>query len=401
MRSNLAEDSFAMQASPSKARAVALESHSWSLVLDWLSTLYQPSPIPAFERNAFTLQALQSLMGENIAAERLRSLVHEAQLEELTTNSGNQDTTSAQNNNTDHHDNLRRISATTDDSWTTLLYEVQSCLPPPSRAALDSISDAAVLAGCCSSSSSSLCPSAAPSQNTVLQGLQSHITNLPVQTFRLETQLASIDGLISTLQGEIKRIQSTRSHKRSQSQSRPQRRNESAQSRSGGGGGSLSSSSPPRTPTTVSKMIFPNDDADDDDDEDDDGQDNDGYHAALHAETVQHQRETKQLALKCAEYTDRIATLERHASPSSSSSTTPTTATANVNADQPTLSDVAEKQVLVAQKRKQLDHLKRRILAFHNLPPDLDASRAEVQRAQADLERLKNKRDDLFAQLAS
>ncbi|KAL6246028.1 hypothetical protein RBB50_007181 [Rhinocladiella similis] len=375
MRFNLAEESFAMQASPSKARAEALESHSWSLVLDWLSTLYHPSPIPAFERNAFTLQALQSLMGENIAAERLRDLVHEAQVEELTTTEFGHEDTSAQNESSS--------TTTNDDPW-ALLSHVHSALSQPSRAALDGISNAAVLAGC----------SAGWSQNTILQDLQSHIANLPVQTFALETQLASIDDLISTLQEEIRRLPSAMSTNRSQSQSQSSsqtqtQRNESSKSTPGGGLVSRSLSSPPQTPTTMSTMTIPNVDGEAYDDDDDNDNDNDDrYQAALHAETVQHQRETKQLTLKCAEYTDRIAVLESASS----------TATA---ADEPTLADVAEKQVLIAQKRKQVEQLEKRILAFHNLPPDLDASRAEVQRAQVDLERLKSKRDDLFAQLGS
>ncbi|KIW43152.1 uncharacterized protein PV06_04287 [Exophiala oligosperma] len=384
MRFNLAEESFAMQASPSKARAEALESHSWSLVLEWLSKLYHPSPIPAFERNSFTLQALQSLMGENIAAERLRDLVYEAQIEELftttTTTTTNEkdkdkDTLSAQNDSTN-------TTTTTTKDPRNLLYRIRSSLSKPSRTALDSISEAAVIAGCSASSSSA--GGSSRQNKTILQDLQSHITSLPIQLFKLETQLESIDDLISNLQGEIEQFQKSTSSTKNKSRTRSRRKDRSTTVPSGTGGG-RSISSPPQTPTTLSTMTFPNDDDDEDEDDEDDR-----HYTTLHAETVQHQRETKQLTIKCAEYTERIASLERQASVSSSTTT-----------NEPTLADVAEKQVLVTQKRKRVEHLGKKILQFHSLPPDLDASRTEVRRAQAELELLKNKRDDLFAQLGS
>jgi len=93
--------------------------------------------------------------------------------------------------------------------------------------------------------------------------------------------------------------------------------------------------------------------------------------------------------LKCAEYTDRIAALERQIS------------SRNAGSDRPTLADVASKQTLIDQKKRQVETLEMKILEFHGLPPDIDASRAEVQRAQVELDELKRRREELFERLSS
>ncbi|KAK5240967.1 hypothetical protein LTR40_013483, partial [Exophiala xenobiotica] len=92
----------------------------------------------------------------------------------------------------------------------------------------------------------------------------------------------------------------------------------------------------------------------------------------------------------CAEYTDRIAGLERQASSRNASSD-----------GRPTLADVAHKQTLIDQRRRQVETLETKILEFHGLPPDIAASRAEVQRAQGELDVLKRQRDEMFERLSS
>jgi len=166
------------QASPSKARAEALEVHSWSLVMKWLSALYQPSPIPSFERNGTTLKALQSLMAENLAADKLRDLLFQAQLEELKVS---QDCSSMPEENSP--DSLLRL--------------LNSSLPQPAESALKSLASSAVLLGCTTSNT----------DESILDNLSTQILKMPHDTFELETQLSSINGLISDLQMEIVQLQ--------------------------------------------------------------------------------------------------------------------------------------------------------------------------------------------------
>ncbi|KIW50565.1 hypothetical protein PV05_09364 [Exophiala xenobiotica] len=336
-----------MQASPSKARAEALESHSWSLVLTWLSTLCHPSPIPSFERDATTLKALQKLMTENIAAEKWRDLLFLAQIEGLAF----------------HQQERLHHGTSSENEAESLLHLLALSLPASSKPSLDSLSASAVLLGCFHS---------ATLQTSILESLQSQILSLPGQTFALATHLSCIDSLNSNIREEISQFQRTLS---GASSSIGQRRDRLVTD------SDATSLSPPRTPIT---STFPTDD------NDDDGEVGirESY-SRLHAQTLRYQLETKQLMLKCAEYTDRIAALERQIS------------SRNAGSDRPTLADVASKQTLIDQKKRQVETLEMKILEFHGLPPDIDASRAEVQRAQVELDELKRRREELFERLSS
>nr|KAK5445680.1 hypothetical protein LTR18_003599 [Exophiala xenobiotica] len=340
-----------MQASPSKARAEALESHSWSLVLTWLSTLCHPSPIPSFERDATTLQALQKLMTENITAEKLRDLLFLAQIEELVF----------------HEDGrVQQDKPSSANEAESLLHLLASSLPASSKASLDSLSASAVLLGCFHSATSTL-------QTSILESLQSQILSLPRQTFTLATHLSCVDSLNSNIRQEISQLKGDL----------PGASSSNGQGRGGRlvpDSDAATSLSPPRTPII---STFPNDD------DDDEGGISESY-SSLHAQTLQDQLETKQLALKCAEYTDRIAGLERQASFRNASSD-----------GRPTLADIAHKQTLIDQRRRQVETLETKILEFHGLPPDIASSRAEVQRAQGELDGLKRRRDEMFERLSS
>ncbi|KIX00759.1 uncharacterized protein Z518_09824 [Rhinocladiella mackenziei CBS 650.93] len=318
-----------MQASPSKARAQALESHSWSVVLSWLSNLYYPSPIPSFECNTTTLRALQSLMTENLAVERTRELLYNARIEELVlaTQNGEQ---------------IRAQPPDGSDAG-SLLSLLESYLPPSSKRALDSLANSAVLLGC------HLSPSSPASTPGILQNLQSQILALPRQTFNLESQISAIDTLTSTLSTEIAQTEQCLSGW-SADPSDPE------------------TTSPPSSPSPTNTRID---------------------YSALHDQTRQHQREANQLMLKSAEYKDRIAALERQGAGGASAQTI----------QGPTLTDLAIKQDLVERKKKQAEALEKKILAFHGLPPDLEVSRAEVLRAQTELDALKRRRDELFEKM--
>lgn len=312
-----------MQASPSKARAEALEAHAWSLVLSWLSTLYHPSSVPYIERNPETLKALQGLMAENLAADQIRALISAAQREEVGTGAGNL----SANNEAD-----------------SLLRLVESSLPSKARPALESLAESAVLLGrpvptAYSSSSSS----------TIIQDIQSQIINLPRQMFALDAQLSSIDVLIADLNRQITQIRQTLAIP------------DLPPSDSAVPILAISSPSPSSTTDSIS---------------------------ALHAQTLQHQRETKQLALKCAEYKERIAALERQAAVTHGGS--------GGGSITLKLAGLVAKQDSVRRKKAKIDALETKLRAVHGLPPDLEASRAEVHRAEAELDTLRRKRDALF-----
>ncbi|RMZ83849.1 hypothetical protein DV737_g1415, partial [Chaetothyriales sp. CBS 132003] len=90
--------------------------------------------------------------------------------------------------------------------------------------------------------------------------------------------------------------------------------------------------------------------------------------------TAQWARETKQIGLKTEEYERRIAALAQH-----------------IEDD--------ERQTRVEAKRSEVRALEQRLRAFHGLPPDVEASRDEVKRAQRELDRWKTKREDMFEQI--
>ena len=74
--------------SPSKARQQQAAAKDWSYVDGWLARKYHPKPVPRFERNDDTLQALLALAAFNEKAdeeEELVERVEKAALEEMET----------------------------------------------------------------------------------------------------------------------------------------------------------------------------------------------------------------------------------------------------------------------------------------------------------------------------
>lgn len=326
-----------MQASPSKARAQALESHSWSLVTSWLSNLYHPRPIPPFERNAATLKALQSLMAENAAADRLRELVHDAQCEELKEARTQTAVAAAADN----------IEA---DSAGELLSLLESSLSGPAASALDSLARSAVLLGCSSTS-----PTA---PRSIGQVLQSKILGLSQEIVALESQIRSLDRQIS-------RFQTQRQQEQEQGQSHIQQ----------------PLSTPTEDHTHTDHPFHP------DDPSAHPPNPITSDYSSLHAQTLQQQREMKQLEFKSQEYRDRIAQLTRQLEQSQTSRSGLT------------IADLVAKQERLLKRKKELDALETTIHAFHGLPPDVQVSREEVRRATAELELLRRRRDEVFERM--
>jgi HAUS augmin-like complex subunit 1 len=317
-----------MQASPSKARAQAAESHSWSVVLSWLANLYQPSTAPSFERNANTLRALQALMAENVAADRLAELLFEAKREGLAL------TEQAEKQEREAPSGPGRTLALLEDS-----------LSDHAKESLGSLASSAVALGCSSTSG-----------HQVLRTLPSQIVWLSRQTFALEDHITSIETLTANLEAETSRTKEVLSAFRQKTASMSNLERDSAE---------YQPSTPPR--------LFVDAGAD---------------YSHLHAQTLQNQREMKQLELKSAEYMSRIHTLEQQLALMQSTS---------VNA--PTTTTLVAKQRELDQKRKHVEDLEAKFMAFHGLPPDIEASRQEVRRAQGDLDALKKRRDELFERM--
>lgn len=61
--------------SPSKARQQQAQAKDWIFVDSWLSKKYHPKPVPAFERDEETLQALMTLVAFNERADEEQALV--------------------------------------------------------------------------------------------------------------------------------------------------------------------------------------------------------------------------------------------------------------------------------------------------------------------------------------
>lgn len=69
--------------SPSKARQQQAQAKDWIFVDSWLSKKYHPKPVPNFERNEDTLQALMTLVAFNERADEEQLLLERVENEAL------------------------------------------------------------------------------------------------------------------------------------------------------------------------------------------------------------------------------------------------------------------------------------------------------------------------------
>lgn len=69
--------------SPSKARQQQAQAKDWVFVESWLSRKYYPKPVPTFERNEETLQALMTLVAFNERADEERELLEKVERQAL------------------------------------------------------------------------------------------------------------------------------------------------------------------------------------------------------------------------------------------------------------------------------------------------------------------------------
>ncbi|RVX75182.1 hypothetical protein B0A52_00534 [Exophiala mesophila] len=171
-----------MQASPSKAKAHALETHSWSLVTSWLGETYHPQPVPPFERNAATLNALQILMTESLTANELRDLIFKSRSEQLI---------------------MAETRGTTGDKHplhgkSDLVAILDDSLSQSAQSALDSMSRSRVLLG----GKPSSCHS-----SRIIGALEGDMVALSRRIFDLEAQTQQVEDLISNLIDQLSHVE--------------------------------------------------------------------------------------------------------------------------------------------------------------------------------------------------
>ena len=112
-----------------------------------------------------------------------------------------------------------------------------------------------------------------------------------------------------------------------------------------------------------------------------DAEDNAHETENMQQQIAQWNRESKQIALKVTEYKERISLLEK------------------ASGGQAMLEDLRRKENILKRTKAEVSALEKNLAEFHGLPPDLEASREEVRRAQAQLDDLKRRRNDLFEEI--
>ncbi|KAH8435020.1 uncharacterized protein LDX57_012649 [Aspergillus melleus] len=101
----------------------------------------------------------------------------------------------------------------------------------------------------------------------------------------------------------------------------------------------------------------------------------------LPALTAEWSRSTKMLNAKVAEYSDKIGSLER---------------TRNKG---PTLDEVADEERDVTKLMQTVQALEAKVLAFHDLPKDIQGARAKYKELERELDKLTQRRDSMFENL--
>lgn len=320
--------------SPSKARAHATTTHTWTQVINWLTQLLPANtPLPPFERNPETLAYLQTLMHANRFANHARNAVYEAQSRQLAAYAA-------------QHEQQRQRQER--DPGAALLDDVAASLTPEGNAALTDLAEACVAL--------KYMP---PAINDDADG-----DDIEAELGR---RVLSLSASIAEAEEQLSELRELREGFEAQTAAAVQGLKE---------GGV--------TTATVGRVGVG--DAEDAENETA-AQDVETAAAAtstaaLRKQTSQLTAQTKHLSLKTAEYRERIAVLEQ-------SETRLGTLVGNLK----------QREKDAATQREIVRRLEDRLKEYHGLPPDLEASRAEVRRAQAELDLWKRKREQLFEEM--
>lgn len=116
----------------------------------------------------------------------------------------------------------------------------------------------------------------------------------------------------------------------------------------------------------------------------------------LARQTLDWNRNTKQLRLKITEYNDRLGTLSpSQESPSPYNSPRRNHSRSNTVSLTP-VEEVVEKEKRVLELGEKVRELEEQVKAFKGLPGDKDDARKEVEKIRKENEKLRQKRDRLF-----
>lgn len=408
------------QLSPSKTRQRTAQAHQLNTLTLWLANLISsshpqsqsqltdpnsnPDSLPphlSHWRSETTshpdgpsiLAALQTLRATNLRANEIQNLAFEAAREELGI---------LQQQHNDREQGLAPARQ--------LLEMIREALNPDAREKLTQLARAGVVLGLQPNTSFELGEDGQSQRGTERETerenetLETRFTRAVVaqssQLIELHRQIAVSDCLRAQI------------NQQTQTQTRTQpRQNAIPHGKQAGLSSSAASTNPhphpqthtssPNNSTTISISIS-NDDDDDDDDE------------GIHQATTHLNQATKPLALKTNEYRARIHALQRqlhHLRPSS----TPASKTASRHAHPDTNANINSNTKLnepveidnaidnltqlhrsTEDRRIRVRVLENQIEALGGLPPDLEVARAEVRRAQRELEMWRGRREEVF-----
>lgn len=321
--------------SPSKARHDAQVANQWAQVHTWLQSLFHPSPVPKFEQNDTTLAYLLTLRQANERADHQKSLLHAATVEALELHQQDQ-LPSDSILQSGSNPQLSNPPPQPRSPTQRLLIKVFNSLTPAAQTALHQLATVSVLLGV-SFPATTITDKNSNEPSPLLSTLSHHLQNLITLSQLSNVRKNRLDLLSHHLNLLTKCLQN-------------------------------------QTPTLATKTDSTQPSASS-------PEDTFSISDQLPAQTAQLVQDTKQLTMKSAEYRDRLAQLSQW------------------RTDGPTVEDVALRRRMLGERLREVRTLEERVAGYSGLPPDIEASRAEVQRAQRELEALKHERERLFSKL--
>lgn len=115
---------------------------------------------------------------------------------------------------------------------------------------------------------------------------------------------------------------------------------------------------------------------------------------ALQRQTTEQVRQTKHLRTKIREHEDKLSALQ------SSGRVAATPASRDVSSAE-AIADMLEQQHMLDGLREKVEALEREVDVYKGLPADKEAARKEVAKLEVELDLIRRRRDDMFADLVS
>jgi HAUS augmin-like complex subunit 1 len=292
--------------SPTKARALLIESQSWRSVDTRLAKLFSSStpnnkvPVPRFERNEATLAALLELLKANEDADEERRIVWEAEREAL-----------GEAKREGESKGKKVVNGGGVDLREGFLTDIESGLSTTGKTALDDLAAAAVLL-------------ASHSAMSEVEEMERRIMDLTYETFDAENELLRLRQTQKAFEREEVLLREAMARFDVEGEAEAMRSEE------------------------------------------------------MQASTAALNREIKVVGIKLGEYQERIKGLKGYD-------------IGNVK-----IEDVLQSEKKVGELQQVISVLEEKIMNMHGLPPDLDVSRKEVERAMNELDEWKKRRDRAF-----